>query len=474
VRTLARRLGLLAVAVAVVSTLITSALLIGLAREATVDAARTLLGRDVEVLASVARGSAAARSTGLGVDVVRQALERREITSVVVDPADPAAVAEVGDPFMPQDVTVAASGADVSRTGAAGGRRWLVEGRQAGDVVVLAAQPVDVATSVVPPPRRRVVLAAVLGAAAGAVGGILLARAIARPVVRLDAAARRLTAGERGIRVEPEGPREIADLAVALNALSDALATSEERQRRFLLTVSHELRTPLTAVTGYGEALADGVVTGDAVRDAGRVIVEESGRLRRRVDELLALARLEADDVTLELTETDVAGLVAAAHQAWRVPARRLQVPLLLDVPIGMPLVARADPERLRQAVDALTDNAVRVVATLPVTGGSRPPVVLAARSDPAAGIVVVEVRDGGPGLEPDEMSMAFEPGLLRERYRGSRPVGSGVGLALVGRLAGLMGGTASADRAPEGGLRVAIRLLSVHRSSGVDPQVPV
>jgi two-component system sensor histidine kinase BaeS len=70
-----------------------------------------------------------------------------------------------------------------------------------------------------------------------------------------------------------------------------------------------------------------------------------------------------------------------------------------------------------------------------------------------------VEVRDSGPGLTLDDVSVAFEPGVLHERYRGVRPVGTGLGLALVGRLAVGLGGAAEAGVAPEGGARFTVRL---------------
>jgi two-component system sensor histidine kinase BaeS len=458
VNTLARRLTLLAVAVAVASTALTGVLLVGLARQATDEASRALLGRDAEVLAAIARGAAGRTTPGLGVESVQQAFARRDIVTAVLDAADPAAVAALPPPLRADDATVAAEGVDVSRTTSVAGRRWLVEGRSAGSRVVLLAQPADVAGAAVPPPRRRLAVAGAVGAAGAALGGVLLARALARPLTRLDAAARRLSAGDRDVRVDPEGPQEIADVARALNGLADALAASEDRQRRFLLTVSHELRTPLTAVAGYGEALADGVVAGEAAREAGRVVVAESARLRRRVDELLALARLAADDVSVEISDIDVTEVVRAAQDAWRARAAAAGVPLVL-VTDG-PVPARADPERLRQAIDALVDNALRVLASLPGgEDGRRPAVVLAARSEGTG--AVVEVRDAGPGLAPEDLAVAFEPGRLRERYRGERPVGSGLGLALVARLADLMGGDATAGAAPEGGLAVTIRLPS-------------
>jgi two-component system sensor histidine kinase BaeS len=69
----------------------------------------------------------------------------------------------------------------------------------------------------------------------------------------------------------------------------------------------------------------------------------------------------------------------------------------------------------------------------------------------------VLEVRDSGPGLAPDDMDVAFEPGILHERYRGLRPVGTGLGLALVGRLAAGMAGWSRASTAPEGGASFSV-----------------
>ena len=94
---------------------------------------------------------------------------------------------------------------------------------------------------------------------------------------------------------------------------------------------------------------------------------------------------------------------------------------------------------------------------------------------------MVIEVRDSGPGLSADDQEVAFQPGALYERYRGVRPVGTGIGLALVGRLAQRMGGTALVGAAPEGGayFRIEIpqrgkaHILSVnetHRSDGSFP----
>jgi two-component system sensor histidine kinase BaeS len=108
------------------------------------------------------------------------------------------------------------------------------------------------------------------------------------------------------------------------------------------------------------------------------------------------------------------------------------------------------DPTRVRQIIDGLAENALRVTP-------AGAPIVLAARAEGAE--AVVEVRDGGPGLTVDDLAVAFERSALFERYRGVRRVGTGVGLALVAGLAERLGGSAHAGRAPEGGAAFAVRL---------------
>jgi two-component system sensor histidine kinase BaeS len=68
-------------------------------------------------------------------------------------------------------------------------------------------------------------------------------------------------------------------------------------------------------------------------------------------------------------------------------------------------------------------------------------------------------VRDGGPGLSDDDLPVAFDPGVLRDRYEGTRPGGSGIGLALVERLVRRMGGDVAAGHAPEGGASFTVAL---------------
>lgn len=321
---------------------------------------------------------------------------------------------------------------------------YMIEGRLiASDTGLLLLQPTSVSGFGLRELWGRIGMAIVIGGVLAAIAGALLARRVTKPLRTLVNAARRLQAGDRHLRLEPEGPAEVAELAVALNQLGDSLATSEARQRDFLLTVSHELRTPMTAIGGYAEALADGVVDEHEVERVAGTMLSETQRLDALIADLLDLARLGAVEFPVDVVEMDLRDVAMSAHEVWADRCAAEGVRWVLAVP-DSPVQVRCDPRRARQIIDNLVANALRVTP-------AGQPIVLQILSDPPAGCL--EVRDGGPGLSDSDLAVAFEPAELYSRYRGLRQVGTGVGLALVGRLADRLGGRAFAGHAPEGGV---------------------
>ncbi|WP_446217455.1 sensor histidine kinase [Micromonospora sp. IBHARD004] len=444
--TLTTRAVLVTCAVALVSVLVTALVAVPLAVRGAERRDQAALAAQARLAADVLRVRAARQRDNAGDRLIRQ-LRQQEIDVYVIR------AGQVDRPGLPrQVVTRVSTGRDVSGRRLVNGERALVEGRAlpAGDGVVLTRAASN-------GPWRQVLLSLWLpllaGLAAGVAAGLLLARRLARPIRTAATAAARLRAGDRAVRVPVEPPDEVADLAYALNGLAAALSTSEGRQREFLLSVSHELRTPLTAIRGYAEALADGVIDADGVPDTGRTMLAEAEHLDRLVSDLLSLARLEAADFPLEPVQVDLARLAAEAERTWSDRCAALGVAFRVEVPPG-PVPAYTDPGRIRQVLDGLLENALRVVPP-----GA--PVVLAARpagADPAAG-GIVEVRDGGPGFTDDDLAVAFERGALHQRYRGVRKVGSGLGLALAAGLVRRLGGDIAAGHAPEGGAAFTVRL---------------
>ncbi|WP_405942787.1 ATP-binding protein [Streptomyces sp. NBC_00207] len=344
------------------------------------------------------------------------------------------------------------AGKPVSTTGLLGGEEVLLVGRPGvrGGAVVLT-EPYAVVSENTNQIRRNVVVPLIVGMLGAALAGALLARRIARPLVRAAQIAHRLADGERGVPAPVDGPRETADIGRALNVLDEALAHSENRQQEFLLSVSHDLRTPLTALQGYAEALADGLIEPERVSEVGGVLADETRRLDRFLGDLLDLARLEADDFRLDMAPADLGAVVAEAAAFWTGPCARLGVGLRLERP-GRPVVVETDAFRVRQLIDGLVQNALRVTP-------EGAPLVLAVRAAPDGG-AELQVRDGGPGLTDDDVRIAFDHGALHERYRGTRPVGSGLGLTIAHRLTGRLGGAIRVDgHGPEGGACFTVTL---------------
>jgi two-component system sensor histidine kinase BaeS len=161
----------------------------------------------------------------------------------------------------------------------------------------------------------------------------------------------------------------------------------------------------------------------------------------------------------MDFVATDLRALAAGAAEVWGRRCEAAGVRFVLEN-APAPVLAWTDPARLRQAVDGLLENALRVC---PVGA----PIVLAVRtefaseptSEPATARTVLEVRDGGPGLTEQDLAVAFNRSALFERYRGVRQVGTGLGLAIVHGLVSRLGATVEAGHAPEGGARFTIRL---------------
>ncbi|GHH61754.1 HAMP domain-containing sensor histidine kinase [Lentzea cavernae] len=290
---------------------------------------------------------------------------------------------------------------------------------------------------------RNVLFALGIGLVVAALAALALGSFLSRPLRQVASVAHSMTTGRRDLRVPVPKATELAEVSLAVNSLADALQRSESRQRDFLLSVSHELRTPLTAVTGFAESLADGVVSGPQVAPVGTVILDEARRLDRLVTDLLDLARLGADDFRLDMAPISLEPVVRSAAEVWHARCHARGVAFSLEVSSSPTVLA--DARRLRQVIDGLMENALRV------TPAGRP-VVLALSS-------VLEVRDGGPGLALEDYAVAFDRGVLHARYQESRPVGTGVGLALVHGLVTRMGGTIVAGPAAEGGAAFTVTL---------------
>lgn len=285
-----------------------------------------------------------------------------------------------------------------------------------------------------PTPVTRLFWIAVLGTVlivtVGLLGAWLISRGVVRPVRRLAEASGRLAEGEAGVRVTPEGPRELRELAASFNDMNAKLTKAQETEQAFLLSVSHELKTPLTSVRGYAEGIGDGTV---APAEGAAVIGAESSRLERLVGDLLDSARMRKSAFTVRRETVDLAALAQDVARRYEGTAQDAGLTLHMKTEAGG--FAVADNDRVLQVVSNLVENAIRCTP---------PPGTVTITTAPGA----VTVADTGRGLTSDDLPRAFERFYLYSRYGTDRPVGTGLGLAIVKELTEAMGGTVSVSSA--------------------------
>jgi two-component system, OmpR family, sensor kinase len=264
-----------------------------------------------------------------------------------------------------------------------------------------------------------------------AVAARLLSKRLAERGAKLASAAQRIAAGDASARTGLTGDDEVADVARAFDEMADKLEATRASEREFLLSVGHDLRTPLTTIGGYAEALEEGGLDEDALERVGGVLTNETRRLRRLIEDLMLLARLEADEFTLRPEEVDVGAYLGAVAEAFRARAERAGITLTVDA--GTTGTVRVDPDRLSQIAGNLIENALRHT---PEAGTVR----FSVSSE--GGTLTMDVADTGAGIDAQDIPHVFERFFVSHRYRALRPEGSGLGLSIVQRLVEAMHGT--------------------------------
>jgi two-component system OmpR family sensor kinase len=365
---------------------------------------------------------------------------------VVVIPIN-AASTPIG-PVLDSDIATILNGDGFSAVRDIGGGSFFLEGRSisTGRGFIMVERD-TVAQGPINTLLMRMAAALAIGLVIALAVALYVARRTAKPLREAAEAAQQLASGDRDVDVVVRGAAEVAAIGSALNRLADNLATSEDRQREFLMSVSHELRTPMTSIKGYAEALSDGVIEGSDVESTGALLVGETSRLDRLISDLLDLARAGAVDFRLSPIDIDLAQIASAASEAWRIRCEREGMTFESDI-TDTTADSYVDPTRVRQIIDNLIENAVRVTPA----GGT---IKLSVFSGGGFNSIIID--DNGPGLSDDDLAVAFQPAVLHSRYRGLRSVGTGLGLALVGRLAERMGGAATAGHSPLGGAQFVV-----------------
>jgi signal transduction histidine kinase len=279
------------------------------------------------------------------------------------------------------------------------------------------------------------------------VGALLVARWIVLPVERLRRASARIAGGELGTRAAEEGPAELAELAAAFNRMAAGIEELFDARRELVAWASHDLRTPLASMQAMLEALEDGLAEPERYVPALR---EQAAKLSTLVDDLFELARIDAGDLTLEIREWPVSGLVESCLRGVEAEARAKRIALEADVDAA-PSV-RCAPDKAERVLYNLLANALRHT---PSDGA------VAVRVEPLPEEVRITVEDTGEGFPPESVRRVFERFWRADAARAGE--GAGLGLAIARGLVEAQGGRIWAENRSGGGARVSFTLPAAY-----------
>ena len=280
-------------------------------------------------------------------------------------------------------------------------------------------------------------LAGVLGAGIALVIARWVARGMTQPLRDMARAARRMETGDYSQRIHTDSRDEVGKLADAFNRMSTELEGLELLRRELVANVSHELKTPISALRAHLENLLDGVEQPDP--ETLQIMLMQSERLGRLVDQLLDLSRLESGDVPLERERVELAPLVSQVFSEIQVARPDPGVTLDDDLPGDLPPVF-ADRERVHQVLFNLLDNAVRLTPA-----GGRVTVTASSHN----GSIDVVVADTGPGIPAEHLPHVFERFYRVDESRSRDDGGTGIGLAIARSVVEAHGGRIWADSEP-------------------------
>lgn len=264
------------------------------------------------------------------------------------------------------------------------------------------------------------IFAALIALAVSAAAALWLSRSIARPLRQITEASRAMAQGDYEQSIPVRGHDEVGELARAFNRMAREVARSNRALRAFLANASHELRTPLTSLQGWAQALVEGEVRDPtASAEAGRIIHGEAERMRRLVEALLYLSKIEGGQLPIKRESVDLTELLSVTAARIAPLTDQAGQKLVLDFDADAAYSWHGDSRLLERLLANLAENAAKYApegATITISAGTGRPA-----QDPAAPMVngaFVVATDDTPRLDSPMDTRTVRNGQTAENGR--------------------------------------------------------
>ena len=251
---------------------------------------------------------------------------------------------------------------------------------------------------------------------------IVLSKRVTDPIKEISKAAKKLASGDFSKRVRLTSDDEIGQLADTFNEMADSLENLEDMRKNFVSDVSHELRTPMTTITGFVEGILDETIPPEKQKFYLKIVLDESKRLSKLVNDLLDISRISSDQKPLELTQFDINELIRISVIGFesRFNEKKLEVNAYFEHENEM---VTAEKDSIKRVVTNLLDNAIKF---------SYEKGTIDIRTTVKGNKVFVSVRNTGIGISEENRKSIFERFFKQDKSRSVNKSGVGLGLYLV------------------------------------------
>lgn len=245
---------------------------------------------------------------------------------------------------------------------------------------------------------------------------------ISRPILQINNAVRDIAAGNFTERVSIESPDEIGQLASSFNFMAESIEKSEAQKMAFISDVSHELRTPMTSISGFVEGILDGTIPPERQEKYLKIVLDESRRLSRLVNDLFEVSKMENSEYKLNISQFDINELIRICVIGLESKFCDKNLDLNIDFAKDE-LIAIGDKDCINRVVLNIVDNAIKF---------SYPNTTITISTWIEKRKIYVSVGNFGGGIDSSDLGNIFNRFYKTDKSRSKEKSGAGLGLALV------------------------------------------
>jgi len=242
------------------------------------------------------------------------------------------------------------------------------------------------------------------------------------PLRKITYATEQYANGNMHYEFQVESDDEIGYLAACLNYMASQIAGAEDDQKKFVANVSHDFRSPLTSIRGYLEAMIDGTIPPEQYEKYLNIVLNETQRLTKLTNNLLALNNLNTRGMLLDRTDFEINSVIRSTAVSFEGTCRKKAITIELIL-TDDEMYVNADMEKIQQVLYNLLDNAIKF---------SHHDSIIKVETSAKNNKLFVSVKDTGIGVPKEDLKLIWDRFYKSDLSRGKDKKGTGLGLSIV------------------------------------------